>query len=806
MALVETWLRQNLKEPVKAHYMNGVVFTQDNMANLIGVEVFDENVPASLSGTLSANVIRADHTTVAVDNGVIDGNRCYVTLPQAAYAVPGAISIILKLVSGSTVTTLGLVISNVYQSVTSVIIDPGTVIPSINSLIADIAEAVESIPMDWSEFNAEFDELTAMTTSDQSQIGMINLADGYDEYTYRGLTVKRYNGKLILNGTLTGNARIKISGAMDAAVAEKEGWKNDRLPVVAGHKYITVFTVLGGAYTPPSTAQDKYIIIRDNTGASTRAITYYKASENVLNYGSTFSSVWIEATSTNHAYAVLVCHSGETFSNLELSVRLIDGTYLEQYEDFRHQLLRADRERPTGFNDVLEASDEMTYRGISFSKNTNSANEGLLILDGTATGDIRAKVSKEMAAVPVTIPDAWAAERLAVVSGHIYCLYAYCVKGSYANENGRKMQFTLCGSSKESVTWCAESYQAGDMIAGKTFLADGNNAAYIQATIFSGSVFDDCRIRIGLVDLTVGNAYINLFNEGDMVERKVNSVLPFTDLWHYPEITIVSGIYTDANGEDTTYYLATVPLEDSNGNIIPIRAEWDNTQSPMVHAQQEKTSLTANAGMTVSDANGAVIRDGVVVHEADYTTIRDYLVYVGFDENRQAHEYSVQTSAQAMISAGIKNACIAYYRLVESGTAKDVSDIGLPASNLKKNPRMAMFTKSDGAVCFIACDGRKPDESGLTPEELASLMISLGAVDGWNLDGGGSTSLSINGVKQNKHIDGGGTVDRMINVTWNVPGIRPDYLLPECEQSASGTYQLQCTIANGRKTYSWVSI
>ena len=149
MARIETWFNQELKKPVKVQYIDGNVFSADNQGNLIGVKVFDNGSPATLAGTVSGSVIRADGGTVAV-SGSLYSNQAYIVLPAAAYAVPGPVSVIIKLTSDSVVTTLCAVVANVYLSSTDSVVDPGTIIPSISALIAAINEAVASIPPDYS--------------------------------------------------------------------------------------------------------------------------------------------------------------------------------------------------------------------------------------------------------------------------------------------------------------------------------------------------------------------------------------------------------------------------------------------------------------------------------------------------------------------------------------------------------------------------------------------------------------------------------------------------------------------------------
>ena len=149
MAQFETWLKNDLKKPLKVEYLKGNIFSQDNQGNLVGVEVFDNGEPAELTGTVSANVIRLDGATVAV-SGTRDGNKCYVVLPQSAYAVPGIVSIIIKLTNSSVVTTVAAAVATVYRSSTDTIVDPGTIIPSVQNLIDQIDTAVASIPADYS--------------------------------------------------------------------------------------------------------------------------------------------------------------------------------------------------------------------------------------------------------------------------------------------------------------------------------------------------------------------------------------------------------------------------------------------------------------------------------------------------------------------------------------------------------------------------------------------------------------------------------------------------------------------------------
>ncbi|KZE66118.1 hypothetical protein AWM68_07010 [Fictibacillus phosphorivorans] len=63
---------------------------------------------------------------------------------------------------------------------------------------------------------------------------------------------------------------------------------------------------------------------------------------------------------------------------------------------------------------------------------------------------------------------------------------------------------------------------------------------------------------------------------------------------------------------------------------------------------------------------------------------------------------------------------------------------------LKRHPRTVAGIKADGSILLVTIDGRKPGYSvGANFNESAQLMKSLGAVNALNLDGGGSTTMTI---------------------------------------------------------------
>lgn len=79
--------------------------------------------------------------------------------------------------------------------------------------------------------------------------------------------------------------------------------------------------------------------------------------------------------------------------------------------------------------------------------------------------------------------------------------------------------------------------------------------------------------------------------------------------------------------------------------------------------------------------------------------------------------------------------------LVRSGSI-DVSP--LPGDGSFAHPRSALGITADGRVIMATVDGRRPDESlGVRLGELAELLLSRGAVEAINLDGGSSSTLAV---------------------------------------------------------------
>ena len=92
-----------------------------------------------LTGTVQGRLIRADGNTVLLTGSVTDG-KAVVTLPQSAYVSPGRFVLAIMNVASSVVTVVYAATGNIARTTSGASIDPGSVVPDITQLLAEIDE------------------------------------------------------------------------------------------------------------------------------------------------------------------------------------------------------------------------------------------------------------------------------------------------------------------------------------------------------------------------------------------------------------------------------------------------------------------------------------------------------------------------------------------------------------------------------------------------------------------------------------------------------------------------------------------
>jgi hypothetical protein len=96
-----------------------------------------------------------------------------------------------------------------------------------------------------------------------------------------------------------------------------------------------------------------------------------------------------------------------------------------------------------------------------------------------------------------------------------------------------------------------------------------------------------------------------------------------------------------------------------------------------------------------------------------------------------------------------------YPMLLLDGEPVHHNEAGLrPTFSDRRHPRSAIGWGKDRRIHILAVDGRRPGYSeGLTLQELAEYLLAHGITDALNFDGGGSTTLVVNGEIVNRPTD-----------------------------------------------------
>ena len=105
-----------------------------------------------------------------------------------------------------------------------------------------------------------------------------------------------------------------------------------------------------------------------------------------------------------------------------------------------------------------------------------------------------------------------------------------------------------------------------------------------------------------------------------------------------------------------------------------------------------------------------------------------------------------------LVQNGIKNVTAARDGMVRGGDSNSFYYGWVH----KRNPRTIAGVDAQGRTLLVTADGRQTTSLGLSIKEAADVAQSLGMIDALNLDGGGSTSMVVDGQVVNSPSDAAG--------------------------------------------------
>lgn len=205
---------------------------------------------------------------------------------------------------------------------------------------------------------------------------------------------------------------------------------------------------------------------------------------------------------------------------------------------------------------------------------------------------------------------------------------------------------------------------------------------------------------------------------------------------------------------NTDYYLTTIPRLDSKGLPIELRVgiaddnkNCNSLESTLDFASRKNATVCINAGVYNVDTNyplGTLIKDGKALYTLNPTDEKYQFLGIKYDNTLKVYPRS--TTAEAMINDNVRDAICIFNSLIIDGAEVSQTDE-------RKDPRQSIGITPEGTINIITCDGRMIDNEGMSYADLARLHKLHNSINAYILDGGGSASTVVKGIKQNANVD-----------------------------------------------------
>lgn len=152
------------------------------------------------------------------------------------------------------------------------------------------------------------------------------------------------------------------------------------------------------------------------------------------------------------------------------------------------------------------------------------------------------------------------------------------------------------------------------------------------------------------------------------------------------------------------------------------------------------------------DKNGTVIRNGVLYR--DEASTRDHLLIDRSGKMIPVLRTDYEAGmGQSWIDQGVVQCFTFGPVLVADGEAVELPEkYYISTKDTQREPRAAIGQVDENHYVLLIADGRRTDwsDKGMTLQEMQQVFVEQGCQTAYNLDGGGSATLIINGEKINK--------------------------------------------------------
>lgn len=216
-------------------------------------------------------------------------------------------------------------------------------------------------------------------------------------------------------------------------------------------------------------------------------------------------------------------------------------------------------------------------------------------------------------------------------------------------------------------------------------------------------------------------------------ERKSDEIILFTSDFHKTTLT-------DSNGTE-------IILSDCESSGVAKKCNRAEV------VEGKGSSMIPPGGFVISIGKDAIEKSNNILYFARKTNTKPkdftYTIRLVYKTESVEKEKQVFFSKSEDITNGIP-------QLIKNGKIEITWEQEKAAKAFveNKHPRTAVAKLKDGKFLMVTVDGRQPETSvGMNLQELAEFLLGLGAVDAMNLDGGGSTTMFLDGKIVNKPSD-----------------------------------------------------
>ena len=224
-------------------------------------------------------------------------------------------------------------------------------------------------------------------------------------------------------------------------------------------------------------------------------------------------------------------------------------------------------------------------------------------------------------------------------------------------------------------------------------------------------------------------------------------------------------VVTENHTNDASYYVADVWIRNVQGFKTAFAGGKFNGgyAMPSTMASENNAILALSGDCNRARPAGLVIRNGTVYRD----TLQGDVCILYADGVMESY-YESSFDLDAAMARGAYQSWSFGPKLIDNGQVP--SSYNTSDAIIAHNPRSAIGYYEPGHYCLIYVDGRQSNNSkGLTLDELSQIMIDLGCVDGYNLDGGQSSMMVFQGQVVGSPYKGGREISDIIYFGGNDP-------------------------------------